>query len=78
MVGITPMIGQNDVTDEVFTLSDAVQVAAFAAQEGIGRLSMWSVTRDQQCVQGIVDYDSNICSGVLQSSWAFSQVLQTG
>jgi len=53
-------------------------VAAFAAQEGIGRLSMWSVTRDQQCVQGIVDYDSNICSGVLQSSWAFSQVLQTG
>ncbi len=78
MVGITPMIGQNDVTDEVFTLSQAVQVAAFAAQEGIGRLSMWSVTRDQQCVQGIIDYDSNICSGVLQSRWAFSHVLQTG
>jgi hypothetical protein len=78
MVGVTPMIGQNDVTDEVFTVSDAVQVAEFAAQEGIGRLSMWSVTRDQQCVQGVIDYDSNICSGVLQSGWAFSHVLQTG
>jgi len=78
MVGITPMIGQNDVTDEVFTLSDAVQVATFAAQQGIGRLSMWSVSRDQQCAQGIIDYDSNICSGVLQSGWAFSHVLQSG
>jgi hypothetical protein len=78
MVGITPMIGQNDVTNEVFSLADAVQVAEFAAQEGIGRLSMWSVTRDRQCVQGVIDYDSNTCSGVLQGSWAFSHVLQTG
>ena len=77
-MGITPMIGQNDVTDDVFTLSDASQVARFAVQRGIGRLSMWSVTRDKQCVQGVIVYDSSTCSGVLQSRWAFSHVLQAG
>ena len=78
MVGVTPMIGQNDTSNEVFTLSDAGQLAQFAARAGIGRLSMWSVTRDQQCPQGIIDYDSPTCSGILQASWAFSHLLATG
>ena len=78
MVGITPMIGQNDVSNEVFTLSDAGQLAQFAAQAGTGRLSMWSVTRDQQCPQGVIHYDSPTCSGVLQTSWAFSHILEAG
>jgi chitinase len=45
-LGVTPMIGVNDIATEVFTVSDAGQLAAFAADKGIGRLSMWSAGRD--------------------------------
>ena len=46
MIGVTPMIGQNDVQSEVFNLEDAQQVAAFAAAQGMGLVSMWSANRD--------------------------------
>lgn len=46
---VTPMIGVNDVTGEVFTLRDAAELARFAARKGIGRLSMWSAERDRPC-----------------------------
>jgi chitinase len=45
-LAVTPMIGVNDITTENFTVSDAGQLAAFAARKGIGRLSMWSAGRD--------------------------------
>ena len=56
MVGITPMIGVNDVVDEIFTQQDAQQVEAFAVQKGLGELSFWSLNRDQagQSSTGIV------------------------
>jgi hypothetical protein len=78
MVGITPLIGQNDVPGEVFGLSDAQQVASFAAANGVGRLAMWSATRDQQCEQGIVTYDDPTCSGILQPTWAFAHAFEAG
>jgi Cellulose binding domain/Bacterial Ig domain/Calx-beta domain len=53
MVGITPMIGVNDVSDEVFTQQNAQQVLAFAEQMGIDELSMWSLNRDQPGDSGI-------------------------
>lgn len=46
MVGVTPMIGQNDVQDETFSLADAGSVAAFASQQGLGELAFWSLNRD--------------------------------
>lgn len=48
-LAVTPMIGVNDVTGEVFTLEDAAALARFAARKGIGRLSMWSAERDRPC-----------------------------
>lgn len=48
-LGVTPMIGINNVTGEIFTLEDAAGLARFAAEKGIGRLSMWSAERDQPC-----------------------------
>lgn len=53
MIGITPMIGVNDVVTEVFTPQDAQQLLAFARQKGIGELSMWSLNRDQPGGSGI-------------------------
>jgi len=45
-LGVTPMIGTNDVTTEVFTLADAQLLEDFARAKGLGMLSMWSLTRD--------------------------------
>ena len=45
-VGITPMIGQNDVATEVFNQEDARQLLDFAYEKNIGMLSFWSATRD--------------------------------
>jgi len=47
MIGITPMIGQNDEASEIFTPADATVVANFAKQKGIGLLSYWAAQRDR-------------------------------
>jgi chitinase len=76
-IGITPMIGTND-DGSTFTLADASTVASWAAQNGVGRLSFWSVDRDQDCSSAsvraaIVHPDaSSTCSGVSQSTGAFT------
>jgi chitinase len=47
MLGATPMIGQNDSSNEVFTLANAQTLASFAQQKRVGLLSFWSIHRDQ-------------------------------
>lgn len=49
MVGTTPMIGRNDVSSEVFQLSDATLTLEFVQIHSVARLSMWSVNRDHPC-----------------------------
>jgi hypothetical protein len=46
-LGLTPMIGVNDVRSEVFTLDDAKMLTEFAKNRNIGMLSMWSTGRDR-------------------------------
>lgn len=46
-LGLTPMIGVNDVTTELFSTDDAALVEDFARQKGLGLLSMWSLGRDR-------------------------------
>jgi len=48
-IGITPMIGVNDDSAEVFSQANASSVVSFANSNGIGRLAFWSVDRDQPC-----------------------------
>jgi chitinase len=72
MVGVTVMIGLNDVSPEVFTLADASTLLSAAQSGGVGFLSFWSTSRDQQC-SGSPTISSN-CSGVTQSPWAFSNI----
>jgi chitinase len=75
-IGATPMIGQNDVDDERFTLADAKGLATFAVGNGLGRVSMWSINRDAPCTGTFTNVvvHSNTCSGVAQDALAFSQV----
>jgi hypothetical protein len=76
-VGITPMIGVNDTNTEIFTLADAQTVLSFAnAHSYVGRVSMWSLGRDNGSCSG-EDFASPSCSGLTQSSYQFSEAFKT-
>lgn len=77
-MGATPMIGQNDIAGEVFTMSAAREFSAFAKSKGLGRMSMWSVNRDRTCGENYPDVTivSNSCSGVEQGAESFAAVLR--
>lgn len=76
-IGLTPMIGQNDVVGEVFTLEDAEAFNAFATERGAGRMSMWSLNRDATCSENYGDTTlvSDSCSGIDQKGFTFAPVL---
>jgi hypothetical protein len=72
-LGVTPMIGVNDVSSERFTLADARTLATFARRHRLGLLSMWDLSRDRACAKpGGAAQDS--CSGVRQRHYAFSKL----
>ncbi|WP_371548965.1 cellulose binding domain-containing protein [Streptomyces sp. NBC_00554] len=72
-VAVTPMIGVNDVTTEIFKVEDATQLVAFAKSKGLGWLSMWSATRDKQCAGGAKNFADATCSSIVQDANAFSK-----
>ncbi|KIF77237.1 lysozyme, partial [Streptomyces sp. 150FB] len=71
-LGITPMIGVND-DGSVFSTDNASAVKSWASQNGVGRLSFWSVNRDQSC-GSTVAAASPTCSGVSQGKLAFTDI----
>lgn len=79
-LGATPMIGQNDVAGEVFTLDDAAELNRFAQEKQLGRLSAWSLNRDRSCGPNHPDLGtvSNLCSGVDQGQQTFAATLAAG
>ena len=76
-IGVTPMIGVNDTAPEVFTLQDAQDLLRFAQQNNLGRLAMWSVTRDQPCPGGPGGAAQATCSGVDQQPFDFTNTFKT-
>jgi len=70
MIGVTPMIGVND-TGERFYVEDASELLAFAEQQDLRMLSLWSIQRDNQ---GVLDQLSNHWSGVPQEPFEFSHI----
>ncbi|QCB99117.1 glycosyl hydrolase family 18 [Arthrobacter sp. PAMC25564] len=79
-IGLTPMIGQNDIPGEIFTLKDAQDLSSYASGKGIGRLSIWSLNRDWTCSPNFPDVRqvSDGCSGVDQSGSTFASILGAG
>ncbi|HDZ12007.1 MAG TPA: glycosyl hydrolase family 18, partial [Bacteroidetes bacterium] len=79
-IGATPMIGQNDYVDEVFTLEDAKDFNIFSRNQGVGRMSMWSANRDIPCGENYVDVKvvSDSCSGTKYPKFSFAQALSIG
>lgn len=79
MMGMTVLIGQNDTDGEYLTLDDAQQINTFAMQANLGRVSMWSLNRDQQCGENAsVTSTQTACSGVKQTKGEFATILGSG
>jgi chitinase len=74
-VGLTPMIGMNDMTNEVFTQADAQKILTFAQQHGIDRISIWSLNRDYENSAGALGHVDNFSSSLVQSPLEFSLLL---
>jgi hypothetical protein len=72
-IAITPMIGVNDTSTEVFRTADADKVAAFAKEKNLAWTSMWSATRDKPCPDGPQDFASPTCSSIDQDTDAFTK-----
>lgn len=79
-LGATPMIGQNDDQNEIFSLTDAQGLNGFAHKHGLGRMSMWSANRDVACGGNYIDIKvvSDACSGISEKPQSFAASLGKG
>lgn len=73
-LGVTPMIGVNDVASEIFEPSDAEAVLAWAQTNHLGRIAFWAAQRDKECKGGVNPNASDTCSGILQTPGAFQKI----
>jgi len=76
MEGITMMPGIDDNPNlaEVTSLANVSRVFAWAKSHGVDTLSIWAIQRDNGGCPGT--NGSNRCSGISQSKWAFSHILE--
>ncbi|AQT80722.1 hypothetical protein B1R94_17820 [Mycolicibacterium litorale] len=70
-LGVTPLIGVNDIVSEVFRLSDAQMLEDFARVKGLGMLSMWSMNRDNP---GALGQSTPYLSGLSDPAGSFAKL----
>src|SRR5882672_629627 len=77
-IELTPMIGINDVTTNVFSRDDAHAMARFVRDGGLAGLHYWSLDRDKPCAGGAAIV-SSACSGLAgQAEFAFARAFRDG
>jgi hypothetical protein len=69
MVGVTPMLGQND-DGGIFTLAGAQQLVSSAQTNHMGMLSYWEETRDRNACTGALF----MCTNVTQTPYQYSRI----
>jgi hypothetical protein len=69
MIGVTPMLGQND-DGHVYDQADARQLVAFAQSRHLGMLSFWEEGRDANACSGAL-YK---CTNISQAPYEFSKI----
>ena len=74
-IGVTPMIGVNDNSAEVFSEADAQTLVSWADGAHLGRLGFWSVDRDQPCTGSVSGLPS--CSEISQNPLDFTKIFDT-
>ena len=70
---VLPGIDDYPAKTEVTHLPDVKALRAFAKKVGISTLSAWAIQRDNGGCPGVIDSDH--CSGLKQTQWAFSKAL---
>ncbi|WP_316520499.1 carbohydrate binding domain-containing protein [Kitasatospora brasiliensis] len=71
MVGVTPMIGEND-DHQIYNQADAQQLVDFARQNHIGMLAFWDATRDANaCTGGSLSK----CTNIPQQPYEFAKII---
>jgi chitinase len=69
-IEVTPMIGGNDATDEVFTIANVDTLSSWAKANGLAGLHFWSLDRDVDCGAGSA---SATCNSYGQAgTWGFT------
>jgi hypothetical protein len=66
-IEVTPMIGMNDVSSEVFTTADADTITSYAVNQGLAGIHFWSFDRDTPCPSAS-SYASPTCNSVTGST----------
>ena len=74
-IGATPMIGQNDVPDEIFTLADAKASTRGRSRRVLGRIPCGPPTATRPAVPLRRHHVSDACSGVKQGKATFASAL---
>jgi hypothetical protein len=69
MVGVTPMLGQND-DGHIYDKADATQLVNFAKTKHLGMLAFWEVTRDRNACNGAL----YMCTNIPQAPYDFSKI----
>ncbi|MCF3960354.1 carbohydrate-binding protein [Streptomyces fuscigenes] len=64
-IAVTPMIGMNDSTSEIFTAADVDTLSSYATSNGLAGLHFWSLDRDTPCS---ATYASPTCNSVPSST----------
>ncbi|NRR31000.1 glycosyl hydrolase [Oxalobacteraceae bacterium] len=72
-IEVTPMVGVNDVVDNVFSVADARYLAGAVRAMKLAGLHFWSLDRDTPC-RGIVKGADATCSTLNEASGAFARV----
>lgn len=62
-IEVTPMIGMNDVKQNVFTMADAQKLSSFVRSSNLAGLHFWSLNRDGPCDKQFPGVSSG-CSGL--------------
>ena len=74
-IELTPMLGVNDVSSELFSVADVDTMTAWAKANGIAGLHFWSLDRDTPCSS---TYASATCSSVPSvPTWGYTNEFVT-
>ncbi|HEX7655090.1 MAG TPA: hypothetical protein VF607_16395, partial [Verrucomicrobiae bacterium] len=74
-IGITAMIGRNDVKSEVFTSATGQKLLLWAQKEPwVASVSFWAINRD---AGKSTARNENLTSGIEQAPWEFTRLFQT-
>ncbi len=74
-IELTPMIGVNDVVENVYTLEDARFTASEASKMGMAGIHYWSLDRDQPCSKPSNGAEANCSSMTNVPAGAYRRIL---